>query len=177
MEDVITYLITATHNMPAIQRLIFIVAGVIGFVIAGSALMHQARNGRRGEGLSGVTVAGVIVGMLLMSLKTVVEVFAISFFQGAADTMIVDTYSPVGGDAVKTAIQALTIYIAVVGWFAAAKGLYMWYSGPRSGQPGWFGPGLVYIIAGMFCTNFYVLADVLAVSVGAMPAGTAYFKF
>lgn len=35
--------------------------------------------------------------------------------------MIVEAYSPVTGDAVKTAIQALTIYIAVVGWFAAAR--------------------------------------------------------
>lgn len=177
MEDIVTYLVTLTGNMPSIQRLIFTVCGVIGFVIAGSALLHQARNGRRSEGISGVTIAGIIVGMLLMSLKTVVEIFAVSFFQGAADTMIVDTYSPVTGDPIKTAIQALTIYIALVGWFAAAKGLYMWYSGPRSGQPGWFLPGLVYIIAGMFCTNFYVLADVLSVSVGAMPVGTTYFSF
>ena len=67
--------------------------------------------------------------------------------------------------------------INVIGWIAAARGIWRWRVGPKYDQPGWFGSGLTFVLAGAIATNLYVFADVLAVSVGAIPVGTNYFKF
>jgi len=177
MEDITQYLATFAQNLPGIQSAILIFAGMVGVFSVGFGLIGQYKNGRRGEGVLSSTVASICVGSFLLSLPTVVGIFSTTLFDTAADPRLIDSYAQTSGDNVRVAIQALVAVINVIGWFAAARGLWRWKIGPSSNQPGWFGSGLTFVIAGTIATNLYVFADMLAVSVGAMPVGTTYFKF
>ncbi|WP_045861750.1 hypothetical protein [Teredinibacter purpureus] len=177
MEDLVTYLTTAAANLPGIQGAIFLVAGLAGLVSVGLSLLHQVTAGRRGQGPLPATIAGLIFGSLLLSLSTVVNIFSVSIFGAVADPKIISSYTPVTGDNTRIAIQAIVAIVNVIGWVAAARGLWRWRVGPKYDQPGWFGSGLTFVLAGSIATNLYVFADVLAVSVGAIPIGTNYFSF
>ena len=177
MEDFVTYLTTAAANLPGIQGAIFLVAGFAGVLSVGLALLHQVSAGRRGQGPLPATIAGLVFGSLLLSLSTVVNIVSVSVFGSAADPQIINSYAPVTGDNTRIAIQAIVAMINVIGWIAAARGLWRCRVGPKYDQPGWFGSGLTFVLAGSIATNLYVFADVLAVSVGAIPVGTNYFSF
>lgn len=177
MQDFVTYMVTAAQNLPGIQRAIFLLAGVVGIFAVIGSLLHQVSNGRRGQGPLPTTIAGLACGSLLLSLPTVINIVSVSFFGSVSDPKIIDSYTPVSGDNTRIAIQTLVAMINVIGWIAAARGIWRWRVGPKYDQPGWFGSGLTFILAGSIATNLYVFADVLAVSVGAIPVGTNYFKF
>lgn len=184
MQDIVTYLINAAGNLPGIQSAIFLIAGVVGLFSIVFSLIHQVSAGRRGEGPLPATIAGICFGSLLLSLPTVVDIVSVSFFGSASDPQIIgDSIYLTGqnpvytGDATRISIQVLVAFINVFGWFAVARGLWRWRIGPKYDQPGWFGSGAAFIVAGAIATNLYVFADILAVSVGAMPIGTNYFKF
>jgi hypothetical protein len=177
MQDIVTYLTNAAANLPGIQGAIFLLAGVVGIFAVFGSLVNQVTNGRRGQGPLPATIAGLAFGSLLLSLPTVVNIVSVSFFGSVADPKIIDSYTPVTGDNTRIAIQALVAMINVIGWIAAARGIWRWRVGPKYDQPGWFGSGLTFVLAGAIATNLYVFADVLAVSVGAIPVGTNYFKF
>ncbi|MFA0809415.1 hypothetical protein [Microbulbifer epialgicus] len=177
MEDVVTYIINVANNLPGIQNAIFLVAGFIGIAAVFGSLVNQVTNGRRGQPPLPSTIAGLIFGSLLLSLPTAVDIVSVSFLGSASDPKIIDSYVPVTGDNTRVAIQALVAIINVFGWIAAARGIWRWRVGPKYDQPGWFGSGLTFVLAGSIATNFYVFADVLAVSIGAIPVGTNYFKF
>jgi len=177
MQDIVTYLTNAAANLPGIQGAIFLIAGMLGLIAVAFSLIHQVSAGRRGQGPLPATIAGIIFGSLMLSLSTVVNIVSVSFFGSVADPQIISSYTPVTGDNTRIAIQALVAIINVIGWVAAARGLWRWRVGPKYDQPGWFGSGLTFVLAGSVATNLYVFADVLAVSVGAIPVGTNYFKF
>ena len=172
-----TYLTTAAANLPGIQGAIFLVAGTLGVFSIGFSLIHQVSAGRRGQGPLPATIAGLIFGSLLLSLSTLVNMVSVTIFGAVADPQIISSYAPVTGDNSRIAIQAIVAIINVIGWIAAARGLWRWRVGPKYDQPGWFGSGLTFVLAGSIATNLYVFADVLAVSVGAIPVGTNYFSF
>jgi hypothetical protein len=177
MQDIVTYLTTAAANLPGIQGAIFLIAGMLGLMSVGLSMIHQVSAGRRGQGPLPATIAGIIFGSLMLSLSTVVNIVSVSFFGSVADPQIISSYTPITGDNTRIAIQALVAMINVIGWIAVARGLWRWRVGPKYDQPGWFGTGLTLVLAGSIATNLYVFADVLAVSVGAIPVGTNYFKF
>lgn len=178
MEDIVQYLVKAAENLPGIQSAIFLISGVIGIFVVIGALLNQVSNGRRGQGALPSTVAGLLVGSFLLSLPAVVDIVSVSFFGDASDPKIISSYTPVGGgDKVKIALQALVAMINVIGWYAVARGLWRWKVGPKQDQPGWFGSGLTFIVAGVIAVNFYVFMDILAVSVGAIEVGKKYFQF
>jgi len=177
MQDVVTYLTNAAANLPGIQNAIFLISGMLGLMSVGFSLIHQVSAGRRGQGPLPATMAGVVFGSLMLSLTTMVNVVSVSFFGSVADPQIISSYAAVTGDTTRIALQALVAMINVIGWAAAARGLWRWRIGPKYDTPGWFGSGLTFILAGSIATNLYVFADMLAVSVGAIPVGTNYFKF
>lgn len=177
MQDIVTYLTTAAGNLPGIQGAIFLIAGVMGLFAVVGALIHQVSAGRRGQGPLPATIAGLVFGSLMLSLTTVVDIISVTFFESAADPQIISSYAPVSGDSTRIAIQALVAIVNVIGWFAVARGFWRWRVGPKYDQQGWFGSGLTFILAGSIATNLYVFADSMAVSVGAIPVGTNYFKF
>lgn len=175
--NITTYLTNAAANLPGIQEAIFLIAGMLGVMSVAFSMIHQVSAGRRGQGPLPATIAGVIFGSLLLSLSTVVNIVSVSFFGSVADPQIISSYSPVTGDNTRIALQAIIAIVNVIGWVAAARGIWRWRVGPKYDQPGWFGSGLTFVLAGAIATNMYVFADVLAVSVGAIPVGTNYFKF
>lgn len=182
MQDFVTYLTKAASNLPGIQGAIFLVAGVMGLFAVVVAMIYQASAGRRGQGPLPATMAGLVFGSLMLSLPTMVDIVSVTFFGAAADPQIISSYTPVSGNSsgganIRLAIQALVAMINVIGWFAVARGFWRWRVGPKYDQPGWFGSGLTYVLAGSIATNLYVFADMMAVSVGAQPIGTNYFQF
>jgi len=177
MEDYITYLINFGTNLPAIQDFFLLACGLAGIILVFASIVHQARAGRRGDSPLPATIAGLFVGSFMLSLTTIVDVIAVTFLGTNADTRVVTSYAPVSGDNVKVALQVIVLFVNLIGWFAAAKGLWRWRVGNKYDQPGWFGSGAVFLLAGAGCTNLYVIADMIAVSVGAQPVGTEYFKF
>lgn len=177
MQDIITYVQNFGVNLPPLQNLIFIIAALVGLFTVIISLASQFSSGRKGEGVLPSTLGGLIVGSLLFSLPKVVDIVGYSMFGSVADPQIISSFTSVSGSAPRKALQVLVALINLLGWIAVARGLWRWRMGPKIGQPGWFGQGLTFVIAGVLAINFYVLADILAVSVGAIPAGTTYFKF
>jgi len=177
MDDIATYLAQFGQNLPGVQSAILRFAGVAGIFAVIASLIHQVVSGRRGQAPLGSTIAGLAIGSLLLSLPTVVNIISVTLFDSAADPKLISSFTQTNGDSVRIAIQVLVAIINVIGWFAAARGLWRWKVGPKQNQPGWFGSGLTFVLAGTIAINLYVFADMLAVSVGAMPVGTNYFKF
>ena len=130
MEDIVTYLTTAATNMPGVQNAIFLLAGVAGIFAVIGSLVNQVSSGRRGQAPLPSTIAGLVFGSLLLSLSTVVNIVSVSFLGSVADPKIISSYSPVTGDNTRIAIQALVAMVNVIGWFAAARGIWRWRVGP-----------------------------------------------
>jgi hypothetical protein len=178
MDDIVTYLQTAASNLPGIQWAILVLAGFVGVVAVSGGLIHQATQGRRNGPVLPGTIGAIIGGSLMLSLPMVVGVTGISLFGDAHDPKLITSYVPeAGSDNVRLALQALVAFINVIGWYAVARGINRWKNGPKYDQPGWFWSGMTFVVAGTLAANFYVFADMLGVSVGAMPVGTNYFKF
>jgi len=178
MEDMVHYIVTFAGNLPSLQNLVFVIAFISGLTMAISALFYQISGARKDQGLSKRTVVGLLMGMFLMSLEYSMGMMSQTVFSNQADMQIINTYAPIGGDDnVKKGIQAVVGIITLLGWVFAVIGLWTWRDGSINEQPGAFKTGLWHILGGVGCVNFYVLADILAVSVGAIPAGSLYFKF
>lgn len=177
MEEITTYIITGASHLPAIQQLIFIVAGVIGLFSVIGALIRQASGGRRGEPVLPETVAGIVSGSLLFSLPAAVNIVSFSFLGEAADPRIITSAIVDTGDKTKTLIQVVVTIITIMGWIAVARGFICWRDGPKYNRPNWFYKGTVFFISGSIAINFYVVANILSVSFGASEIGTNYFKF
>lgn len=177
MDDLVTYLIAFGQNFPGIQAGFFKVCAVIGLFTIGTSLINHKVKGQRGGGFSKGALAGIIIGSLMFSLPSFMNVVSYSFLGSSTDVQIVDTYTTVSGDNIRKATQVLIAFITVIGWVAGARGLWIWRIGPKYDQPGWFSSGAVYLIAGAACVNLYVVADIIGQSVGATTLGTNYFKF
>lgn len=177
MDDLVTYLITFGQNFPGIQIAFFKVCAVIGLFTVGISLVNHRATGQRGGGFAKGTLAGILIGSMMFSLPSVMNVVSYSFLGASADVQIIDKFTTTSGDNIRKATQVLIAFITVVGWIAAARGLWIWRIGPKHDQPGWFGSGAVHLIAGAACVNLYVVADIIGKSVGATELGTNYFQF
>jgi len=183
MEDLITYIITFASNLPAIQDLVFIASGGIGFFSVTSALYYQISNGRRGDTPSSAFWAMLFIGSLMLTLQSLVGAFSTTLLgEGIVPVTVTDLQvsqlhsMKTSGDTVRGAIHTIALIVNLIGWIAATRGLIRWNYGPKYQQPGWFGSGLTFVIAGALCTNLYAFADAIAVSIGAIPVATTYFK-
>ena len=177
MDDLSTYITTFAQNLPGLTTGFNLIVPLIGLIAVINGLVTQFNQGRKGQGVVPAALASILIGSLMFSLPTVVDIFSASMFGSAADPKMIDTYTSSTGAGTEKAIQALVAFINFIGWIAVVRGLMRWRDGPKYDQPGWFGHGLTYVLAGSLATNFYVFADVLGVSIGAMTVGTEYFKF
>lgn len=177
MQDVITYIQKFASNLPEINNFIMIASAVVGLYAVIFALINQTTRGRRGEKPLAGTIAGLLIGSLMFSLPTVVNIFSFSMFGSASDPQFINSFQSETGTNLRKALQALVAIITVIGWIAVARGLWRWRIGPDSGQAGWFGQGLTLVIAGVLCINFYVFTDAIAASLGAASVGSNYFKY
>lgn len=167
----------AAGSLPPLQTLVFLISGVVGVVAVIVSLASHFSNSRRGDSPSAATVAGLVFGSLLLSLTQVMAVWSTSLFGAAADPQIVEAYNPTTPDNVRRTLQAITLYINLIGWIAGARALWIWRSGPVYKEQGWVFKGFVFLTAGAFATNFALFVDMLANTVGAEPLGTLYFTF
>lgn len=177
MQQVSDMLIAIAENLPGIQIAVFIIFGVIGIFCIGSGLITQLRNGRSGQPVLPSTFALVITGSFMLSMPALVKVFANTLFGGNQDPRMILSYATTTGTSTDVALQTIVYVIVVIGWVAAGRGLLIWKSGPDTGQVGWFGRGLTFIIGGVLATNIVIFADFLGGSIGQQPFGTNYLDY
>lgn len=177
MEDIGSMIQEAAKSLPSLQMLVFLLSGVVGVFTVIFALASYSTEVKRGQSPTAKTLSGLLVGSLLLSLPSVMDVWSYSLFGSSAEPKIVTSAVLSASDPVRRTIHALTLYINFIGWIALARGLWTLKQGPVYQNEGWVSKAIVLMLAGTCAANFALFVDILANTINAQPLGSMYFAF
>lgn len=176
----ISMLIYLSQSLPSIQTLIFLVFGIIGIIISGSAVVSYFQGGRGFSSAGGNKQLSLLMkmfaGSMCLSLPWVMDTTAGTFFS-ETDTLIVQAGVPFNTALQQAALMTIVNLLAIFGYIAGGNGLLTLANGPTNQQPGWVGKGIVLIISGALLTNIWLTVDYTARTFGMSALGTEYFRF
>ncbi|MFK5949487.1 MAG: hypothetical protein QM500_12045 [Methylococcales bacterium] len=164
-------------NLSGIMQGVTIILAIAGIYSVGHGLTQQMRHGRAGQAVLPSTIAWVLAGSFMLSLDALIKTFSYTLYATNITPMNALSYVTPTGSNTDIAMGVILWIIAVIGYIAVGRGLFIWRSGPDSGQQGWFAKGLVFIIGGVISTNMITFIDILATTVGHEPYGTNYLSY
>ena len=131
MDDLGAMIQSAAQSLPSLQSFVFIICGVIGIIVVIVSLANHVNEGRRGQSQTTKTIVGVLIGSLLLSLPTVMEIWSTTLFGIEGDPKIVESAALTETNTVRRTLHAITLYINLIGWIAGARGLWEFKTGPQ----------------------------------------------
>lgn len=146
--------------VPAL-KILAVLAGLILFAQCGKMMFNQHDGAGRGEDRVASKVAlKMLIGALLMQLSTTME-WTVDLMFGAKATSVSSVVAYEGGgdgNFWNNVLQVCLLWVTLLGWVAAFRGLMAWnsasaggYSGGNSGDLFW--KGLWHLIGGALAVN------------------------
>jgi len=176
-QEVVDLFLSLGSNLPGVMQAITIILAVAGIYAVGHGLSQQMKNSRAGQPVLPSTIAWVLAGSLMLSMDALIKTFSFTLYATNVTPMNALSYTSPTGSETDIAMSVILWIIAVIGYIAVGRGLFIWRGGPDSGQQGWFAKGLVFIIGGVICTNMIVFVDIIAATIGHEPYGTNYLSY
>jgi len=167
--DALQMLSTFSSNFPQFQRLLILLAYLVGFIFLSSGFWLWATKGGSGQSAwSNTGIATLILaGTLLLAVIGTAQIATNSLFEGSNPRQVlaevaVNRENP--GQMIWTVALNL---LALIGWFGIIRGFYsMGMLGNSSRQETW-GRTATWILGGTLLINGPVFIAMLARSVGA----------
>lgn len=153
--------------------LLFYLSYLIGILFVVSAVRMVGKRSEMGPsvGTWGQPVWVFVIGVLFLALPGFLQVMSASLMGGdvaIGDPERVFEYAPrtiglMGTGEARNIVVAIVTVIQVVGVIAVMRGLYFLNLAASSSSNGQrtFGPGLVFVIAGVMAVNFPVFASMI----------------
>lgn len=159
-----------TTLYPVLQ-LVFAIAGVIGFVMAGAGVYQIATSGQnRGHQSHGIGMGGtlLICGSLLTALTgtgSIVHLMMGSIYGGSASPEQVISSIPQTANQAQAWVAVVLNILVVLGWIAVVRGLMILGIAGSRREKG-LGAGVTHLIAGMLLTNPAAFAQMVGWTIG-----------
>lgn len=161
---------TIASNFSGFQSLLMVVAYFVGFVFVVMGVIRLARHHRYvAAGDSVVSwIFPMVAGGLLLSLTFTMQSLSTSVFSTPSGLRTAMSYSSPGGSQASAMFTVLVGFITLFGWYAIIHALVILATMANANvvRNGGLKRVLVFLVAGVICSNFVYFSHILANSFG-----------
>ena len=176
--EAINVLNSLASQLPGLFRLLVIGAGVYGLYIAANGVVGWASASRNNQTPATGHFAGVLIGSLMFSLGTLLNVGTMTVFNLASNHEIMGSFNPTEtGTEARQIFYAISVYVYFIGWVLMFAALYVWYHGIYHREKKYGLKVILMWLLAVLATNFHLTIDAGAASLGQPSVGTQYFYF
>jgi hypothetical protein len=177
MDTIDTYrlLNSLGDTLPWIYATTMTLIAFSGFLLAANSAVTWVAESRRGESPEGNLIRGLIVGALMFSIPVIGMALNMTLTNIApteVNTWSLDqSLSPF-----EQVFLTLLTMLNIIGWITLARGVKMWYSGPKSKKEDWGSTSLVLILSGVIMINIFAWISALGNTLEIEAVPSEYIK-
>ncbi len=158
-------LVNLSRSFPALQQLIFVCAYLSGLLLLGLGLLRLLRCAAK-RAAGGSACLALLCGSLLLALPGTMEALTASLFLETDPRRILSAIDPGRHVPERVLLLAVIDFMALIGWIAGGRGLYLISQAGVGSQHGALARGLSHLLGGVCLVNLQAFAHAIGLQLG-----------